>query len=207
MSAAGQPSHPYLIYLLGYPGVGKYTIAAEIATMTGAVVVDNQLMNHPVLTLLGWDGVSILPRETWRYVAGIREALLRVLEDLAPRSISHVLTNALEDGPEGAVVFARIRQVAAARDAVFLPVVLTCDPAEQARRVTGVERARRLKLTDPEQLRAYMATTDMYVPIDPHLFTLDTTDLSPARAAEAILHRVATLRQRPTGAGAAPPAG
>ncbi|GAA1363513.1 AAA family ATPase [Catellatospora chokoriensis] len=207
MSAAGQPSHPYLIYLLGYPGVGKYTIAAEIATMTGAVVVDNQLMNHPVLALLGWDGVSILPRETWRYVAQIRETLLKALEDLASRTISHVLTNALEDGPESAAVFARIRQVAATRDAVFLPVMLTCDPAEQIRRVTAVERARRLKLTDPEQLRAYLATTGMYVPPDPRLFTLDTTDLSPARAAEAILRQVAKLRQRPAGAGAAPPAG
>jgi hypothetical protein len=103
--STGDPHSTYVIYLLGYPGVGKYTIATEIAAMTGAVVVDNQLINHPVLTLLDWDGVSMLPPEIWRPIGQIREAVLAVLEDVAPRSISYVLTNALEDGPEGDALF------------------------------------------------------------------------------------------------------
>jgi hypothetical protein len=192
--STGDPHSTYVIYLLGYPGVGKYTIATEIAAMTGAVVVDNQLINHPVLTLLDWDGVSMLPPEIWRPIGQIREAVLAVLEDVAPRSISYVLTNALEDGPEGDALFGRIRRVAAARDSVFLPVVLSCDPAEQARRVTSADRIRRLKTSDAEQLRTYMATTAMYIPADPHLLSLDTTHLSSTQAAEAILRRVNDLR-------------
>jgi hypothetical protein len=34
-----------IIYLIGIPAVGKYTIAKEIGRMAGAKVVDNQLIN------------------------------------------------------------------------------------------------------------------------------------------------------------------
>jgi shikimate kinase len=198
MSTGGEPRHLYVIYLLGYPGVGKYTIATEIGSMTGAVVVDNQLINQPVLALLNWDGLSKLPPEIWQSAAQIREVVLKVMEDLAPRSISYVLTNALEDDPQSDALFHRIRHVAAARGSVFLPVVLTCDPAEQARRVTSTERRRRLKVSDAEQLRDYMATTAMYAPTDPNLLVLDTTHLTSTQAAEAIVRRANELaKSRP----------
>jgi hypothetical protein len=118
------------------------------------------------------------------------------MEDLAPRSISYVLTNALEDDPQSDALFHRIRH--AARSSVFLPVVLTCDPAEQARRVTSTEPRRRLKVSDAEQLRDYMATTAMYAPTDPNLLSLDTTHLTPTQAAEAIVRRANELgKSRP----------
>jgi shikimate kinase len=41
--------NPAVIYLIGIPGVGKYTIAKEISRLTGARVVDNQLINLPVI--------------------------------------------------------------------------------------------------------------------------------------------------------------
>ena len=190
MADAPDEQHPFLIYLLGSPGVGKYTVASEIAAATGAVVVDNQLINHPVMALFAWDGVSILPREIWQPIATIRGSVLTAMADLAPRSISYVLTNALEDDAEGAALFHRIRDVAASRDAVFLPVLLTCDLVEQSRRVTSPDRRRRLKISDPSQFRDYMASTRMYIPTDPRLLMLDNTDLSARQAAGEILRHV-----------------
>ena len=40
-----------IIYIIGKPGTGKYTIAQEFAKL-GFVICDNQLVNNPVFTLL-----------------------------------------------------------------------------------------------------------------------------------------------------------
>jgi len=40
-----------IIYLLGHEGVGKYTIAKEIVTMTSARLVDNHAINNLIFSL------------------------------------------------------------------------------------------------------------------------------------------------------------
>ena len=45
-----------IVYLIGYAGTGKYTIAKEIAVLTGAVIVDNQLINTPIFSVIAADG-------------------------------------------------------------------------------------------------------------------------------------------------------
>ena len=52
---------PAVIYLIGVPAVGKHTIAKEIGRLTGARVVDNQLVNLPVFHVLGYDGRDTFP--------------------------------------------------------------------------------------------------------------------------------------------------
>jgi SAM-dependent methyltransferase len=47
-----------IIYLIGIPAVGKYMVAKEIGRMTGAKVVDNQLINFPVYSVIGYDGTA-----------------------------------------------------------------------------------------------------------------------------------------------------
>jgi dephospho-CoA kinase len=37
-----------IIYLTGKPGVGKYTIAKELAANHGFIVCDNQMINNPI---------------------------------------------------------------------------------------------------------------------------------------------------------------
>jgi MoxR-like ATPase len=50
--------HNTIIYLIGIPAVGKYTVARAIGRLTGAKVVDNQLINLPVFSVLGYDGTA-----------------------------------------------------------------------------------------------------------------------------------------------------
>ncbi|MEV6523317.1 hypothetical protein AB0M43_15305 [Longispora sp. NPDC051575] len=185
---------PHIVYLLGSPGVGKYTVGRALAARSGAVVVDNQLINHPVLALFAWDGRSDLLSAIWGPIGRIRAEVLTVMKHLTPTSISYVLTNALENDAAGHAVFSRIRDLAATRGAEFVPVMLTCDLDEQCRRVTSPQRRQRLKLSDPDQLREYLASTAMYLPDDPRLLTLDTTDLSPEHTAGAILDHVRIVR-------------
>lgn len=51
-----------VVYLLGYPAAGKYTIGQIVAGLTGAVLVDNHLIANPVLAVVGADGVRPVPR-------------------------------------------------------------------------------------------------------------------------------------------------
>ena len=188
-----------MVYLLGYPGVGKYTVAREIAKLTGAVVVDNQVVTHPILALLEWDAVSDLPPGTLDYAAPIRDAVLSALEEIAPPELSYVLTNVLDDDEESRALYERVKHVAARRAAVFLPVLLTCRREEQLRRVTSPDRVARLKIADPDKVDEYMRSTPPFVPDDPQLLRLDTTDLAPADAASEVLRRLEEVSRAGSG--------
>lgn len=76
-----------IIYLIGVPAVGKYTVAKEIGRMAGAKVVDNQLINLPVFSVVGYDGTDAFPfpKEAWAQIEKIRRAVLTVVRDYCPR--------------------------------------------------------------------------------------------------------------------------
>src|ERR1700733_15130873 len=85
-----------IIYLIGSPGVGKYTVAKAIAGINGAAVVDNQLINLPIFSLLTeWPDAEV-SKGMWREIEFVRDAVFRMIEEVVPRSVSYVLTNALE---------------------------------------------------------------------------------------------------------------
>ena len=69
--AVGPELNPAVIYLIGIPAVGKYTIAKEIGRLTGARVVDNQLINLPVFSVLGFDGTDGFPFPSGAWAEGL----------------------------------------------------------------------------------------------------------------------------------------
>ena len=182
-----------MIYLVGPPAVGKYSIARAIAQRNGAVVVDNQLINHPIFTLFKWDGKFALPSDIMDRVVPIREAVLSTLEEIAPKELSYVLTNTLTDSADSRATYERIRRIARVRGSSFVPVTVSCNPEEQLRRVETPDRVARLKIADATWVRSYMETTRPFRPPDPDLIGVDTTTLSPDAAAEEILRRAETV--------------
>lgn len=138
-------SETCVVFLLGYPGVGKRTVGSHLAELLDGVLVDNQLINIPLLTLFKWDGKFPIPPEIWERVGPIREAVLGTIEDLAPKSNSYVFTNVLEDDEEGVSHYKRIRSLAQRRGSLFLSVMLDCDVEEQVRRIDAPDRVARLK--------------------------------------------------------------
>jgi predicted kinase len=177
---------PFIVYLLGYPGVGKYTVARALAAQTGAVVVDNQVINNPILTL--FDRAVGLPEER---TAPIRDAVFNALEEIAPRSMSYVFTNNLEEKSEDIAIYERLRDIAASRESVFLPVMLTCAREVQLARVQAEERRLRFKVADAEWLDKFMTEVPLYWPDG--VMTLDTTEATPEANAAAITERVRLL--------------
>jgi hypothetical protein len=123
----------------------------------------------------------------WREIDFVRDAVFRMIEEVVPRSVSYVLTNALEEEPEAYVLYERVKRIAASRGSLFLPVVLTCNLEEQLRRVPNVSRTQRMKIDDYERARDYIESTMFFTPVEEDLLTIDTTSLEPCRAAELII--------------------
>ena len=174
------------MFLLGYPGVGKRTVGSHLAELLHGVLVDNQLINIPLLTLFRWDGKFLIPQEIWKRVEPIREAVLGTIEDLAPKSNSYVFTNVLEDDEEGASQYDRIRSLAHRRGSLFLSVMVDCDVDEEVRRIENPDRIARLKGSDPEGYRRHRHHTKLFQPPPGDVVFVDTTKISARANAETI---------------------
>lgn len=197
------PFDTCIVLMLGYPGMGKRTIGSHLAAMLDGVLVDNQLINRPLLELFRWDGVALLPPQIWDRVLPIREAVLGVIEDLAPSSNSYVFTNVLEEGPAGAEGYHRIRSVAHRRGSLFLSVMLTCDIEVQVSRIDNPDRVALRKGSDPDGYRYHRLTTNLYQPPASEVIYLDTTEATPTSNAQRIYQ---TLRERGYATSAEPQA-
>ena len=181
------------IYLMGVAGTGKLTVAKAIAAKTGARVVDNQLINNPVFSVLRQDGVTPLPRAVWDRVFAIRVAVLETIASLSPPEWSFVFTHEAYGAAYDIAVYQLAREAAQTRTAAFLPVRLVCDPDEIARRVVNPERRILMKSANAEKSRARAAANATYDPGTPDVLTLDNTRLSPEAAADAIIRAARQL--------------
>lgn len=175
-----------VVYLLGYPGMGKRTVGVELTDRVDGVLVDNQLLFNPVVALWRWDGKSWMPPQIWDRVALIRDVVLETIEDLAPPTNSYVFTNVLKDDPEGVASFEQLRSLAQRRGSLFVPVMLTCDIDVQVGRIDNPDRIELRKGSDPEGYRWHRENTVLFQPPTDETFTIDTTETRPEENAEKI---------------------
>lgn len=111
-------------YLIGRSGVGKRTIAREIARLTGARVIDAADIYEPIFNLIEHASPADLPDAAWAQVDAIREVILRTIETLSPVAWSFVFTHAGFDIPEDVGVYHTVRDTARKRSAKFQPARL-----------------------------------------------------------------------------------
>ncbi|MFQ6483639.1 AAA family ATPase [Brachybacterium epidermidis] len=179
----GAPACLYL--LVGPPAVGKLTIARELASRCGAIVVDNHLVNNAVFVPLGLNrGEEVSLADTDALRARVLDVVLEATE-AAPARFSHVFTIWLPEGPGNAAYVERLRDLAHRRGARFVPVWLTADAGALLSRVDAPERAQRSKLTDAAVLQDLLEVPLLAAPED--ALTIDTTQIAPAQAVTQIL--------------------
>lgn len=182
-----------IVYLLGHYAVGKLTIARALCALTGARLVDNHLINNVVFSLVEADGKTPLPRGVWEAVEAIRNIALGVIETISPQDFSFVLTNALLDDPIDRAWFERVEQMAAARGALFVPVLLECDEDENMRRVSSEGRERAFKHTDVASALQRRREFTVLPVSHGNRMELDTTRTTPEQSAAAILVHLGEL--------------
>jgi hypothetical protein len=182
-----------IVYLLGHYGVGKLTVAKALCALTGARLLDNHLINNVVFSLIRTDGRTPLPEVVWDHIGDIRTVAFEVMATMAPAEFSFVLTNALVDEPQDRAWYDRAIELAERRRARFVPVIVTCDEAENARRIPLPDRAANMKHTD---VASAMERRDRVTPlpvVHPNLLEVDTTRQSPEASAAMILRHVQSL--------------
>jgi predicted kinase len=182
-----------IIYLIGIPAVGKYTVAREIGRLTGARVVDNQLVNTPVFSVIGYDGTDAFPfpRGAWAQIGKIHRAVLAVIRDYCPPEASFVFTNTLDARePLDHVWFRRIERLARQREAGLFPVWLTCEAEVIRRRKNTPDRRARLKDIDLTNIRRWSEEVEVLRVPHPNALTVDTSRRSPRQTARLILEHV-----------------
>jgi hypothetical protein len=175
-----------VVFLLGYPGVGKRTGGSHLAELLDGVLVDNALLSIPLLTLFKWDGKFPITMAIWERVGLIREVVLGTIEDLAPKSNSYVFTTVLKDDADGASQYDRIRDLARRRDSLSLSVMIDCNVDEQVRRIDNPDRVARLKGSDPDGYRRHRYSTNLFQPPPDEVAHIDTTKVGPRQNAERI---------------------
>lgn len=181
-----------IVHLIGFPGVGKLTIAKEIVRQhADFVLVDNHLINNPVFSVVKADGKTPLPAEIWVKASQIRAIVLDTMERLAPSHLSFVMTNFAVENEEDKAECRKIEAVAAQRGGQYFPVILTCDVEENRRRIVSPERGLKLKSIDPnEPDRLHKGTPLLRFEGHPNRIHMDVTHIQPTEAAKRILQEV-----------------
>jgi hypothetical protein len=181
-----------VIYLIGFPGVGKYTIAKEIAKRANFVIVDNQMINNPIFSVVGADGKAPLPRKVWDAIATIRNAVFDTIEHLSPRHFNFILTNAVMNTDEDRVVYSSILDRFERRQSRVFSVCLRCSLDEHKKRIVSESRKERFKEIDPEGPVKY-STEGLIDLVGPNVIDIDVTAITAAQAADIILEKVNAL--------------
>lgn len=182
-------TEPRLYLLQGVPAVGKLSLAREIERRTGAIVVDNHLVNNAVFVPLGMGrDAEVTLEDTDALRARVLDVVLEATLAASPR-LSHVFTIWVPDSPENAAYVRRLRDLAARRGARFVPVWMSASAEALLARVASPGRAERSKLVDPEILRELLTEPAMPAPEDAVLLDLTTT--APPEAAEQLLAALA----------------
>jgi len=174
-------------HLIGPPSVGKYTIAKELAALTGARLIDNHSVANVIFQVLNQDGIKPLPAGVWSYVGAVRRSVLEAVKHLSPPELSFVFTNYLRGGdPAEVAMFDDMVALAEFRGSVFVPVLIRCQTSELVRRVGSDSRRERMKLLDPVEAARLNDEVPPFATDHPNQFHLDSTHLSPGDAAREI---------------------
>lgn len=170
-----------ILYLIGFPGVGKLSTAREMCRRYPSFkVIDNHIPADVIFSFS--KDVSNLRHGEYR--DKVRRLMLEAIAELARPEESFILTNVLFRGENS--WYEDVRRLAEKRSSLFIPVVLTCARDENKRRIASPARLEKFKTLDEQYVdEAFCAGC---VDFDhPNRIVLDTTFLSIPEAADRIL--------------------
>lgn len=183
-----------IIYLIGFAGTGKYTIAQELCREEDIKLVDNHLINNPVFSVVGADGKTPLPNAVWDNTWKIRRIVLDSIRDISPGDFSFVFTNCLYHScSDDYKLFQEIVELSATRDATFVPVRLLISEDELVERRTSAQRKARMKDISAENARREYNETRLIDIEHTNLLDLDVTDIPASDAAKRILAHIEAI--------------
>lgn len=180
-----ETSAPF-IYINGYAGVGKLTIAKCLLPLLShpAKFFDNHLLIDPVAALLDRTSSEYQPlRES------VRQLFLSTISSSAElKNTTIVFTDQQSSSLLGSSVAREYEKAAKERCCQFLSIRIECEEEEHIRRATsqGRKDSRMTKLTDEGVLRRMREKEDVFSFGGEDELTIDVTRLAPEEAAQRI---------------------
>lgn len=182
------------VLLLGFPGVGKLTIAQKLSEIFPARIIDNHWINNPILALLDNDGQSKLPDAIWEQTSKVRDAVLSTIVRFCDPNANFILTSAgVQDHARSLESYQQLKNAADQRCALFVPVRLLCNEDELVRRVASPSRLQRLKSVDIADARRRSRTATVLNPSHENVLSIDVTSISTEDCANLIYAHVLAL--------------
>ena len=183
----------HIILVMGFPGVGKYTISKELVSrFDNFRLVDNHLINDPLFYVAG-EIKGDVPRLFWDNTGKIREAVFTIIEQMGAKELTYVMTGFICDDENDRAWFEKTEALATSRGGKFVPIALVCDAEENKRRASTEERQKSFKLADVDVLEKYLKKEQIYHPDHPNFLKIDVTKLSPVEVVDAILSHIKEL--------------
>jgi adenylylsulfate kinase-like enzyme len=177
---------PTFIYINGYAGVGKLTIATCLLPLLPqpAKLLDNHLLIDPVAALLDRTSAEYQPLRK-----SVRQLMLSAIcNSTELKQTTLVFTDQQSSSPLGSSVAREYEAAASNRNARFLSIRLQCNEEEHLRRALSGDRVKGLwtKLTNEKFIRLMREKEDVFMFGGEDELTIDVTDLSPHQAAQSI---------------------
>ena len=181
-----------IVYLIGPPGVGKYSTGKLLAARMPAKLLDNHYWCNPIFEIIEPDGRTPLPPAVWDRTNAVLSAVLETVATLAPPDRNYVFTHAIwDDGghPLDVMIAGQILSAAERRKARALVVRLSCGATELSGRIAADERAKRLKTRDVSQAERLARLEPLN--LNHHwIVDLDTTELTPQAVADVVMAEI-----------------
>lgn len=180
-----------LIFLHGLPGVGKLTVAREIAKLTGFKIFHNHLTVDLVASVFEFGSQPFVELREKVWLAMLSQAVAAKLDGL-------IFTFAFDRSVRSSFI-ENVLGVVKAGGGEVLFVELTCSIEELERRIEQPSRERFGKLNSVDTFRELKdagAFVDPGIPKD--RLVVDTTELSASDAAGLIVSRL-ELKQSGSG--------
>ncbi len=184
-----------IIYLIGYFGIGKYSIAKSLSELENVKVIDNHYIINPVYALMEDKGAvsDQALAQVWSEVLQVRQAILSVIQNFTSRAHNYVFTDDLANDEGSYQDYKAILEVANTRKAIFVPVILRCELEEYLRRVSNQNRSERMKDTNVVQAKIHHQANQLFSSRHLNELILDITDLEPMQAAVLIMQHIENL--------------
>jgi shikimate kinase len=170
-----------LLFLYGPPGVGKLTVARELAARTNYKLFHNHLTVDLVYAVFDFKTRPFieLRDKTWMMV------FQKAKEEKVPGLI---FTFAPEESVPTDFIPNLITQIEDANNHIYF-IELTCSPEELKKRIVSPSRSRYSKGMKPDNIEKYYARQHL-IPEEVHQrkYVIDNTNMNPSSVADEIIN-------------------
>lgn len=171
-----------IVTLNGWPGVGKLTVAVELATLLQGRFLDNHSVINvaKLLTDYGTD-------DYYDTIRSVRDVAFKAIKNLPP-TLPVIMTTALAaSGPRAFAeeYWASVRTLARERGSKLFLVTLNCERKVHFERIQSPSRRDLHKMSEPDMVKNAMSRQLITDGAD-YRCSIDNTALEPKDCAQAI---------------------